>query len=125
VAVTQRVLSKADCRLNGQPFVLRHPEELRRFVSCVTGKLLSRMVRRSLFTEYLLACSVDLRVGCRAVLCDGPCDDVSPFNTDANWLMEARPCVRVAVRRVCFAWESRFRRELSSGVTRVVEGTAE
>ena len=89
MAVTQSVLYKADCRLNGQPFVFRL------FVSSVTSTLLSLLVRRSLFNKYLLACSVDLRVGCRTVLCDGPCADISPFNTDANWLMEAQSlCAR-------------------------------
>jgi len=59
-------------------------------VSCVTSTLLSLLVRRPLFYKYLLACSVDLRVGFRPVLCDCPCTDVSSFNTDANWLTEAQ-----------------------------------
>jgi hypothetical protein len=95
VVVTQSVLCKADCRLNGQPFVLRHQEELRLIVSCVTRTLLSLMGRRFLFDKCLLACSVDLRVGRRTVLCGRPCTDVSPFNTNVNWLMQAQSlCAR-------------------------------
>jgi hypothetical protein len=59
-------------------------------VSCVTSTVFSLLVRRSLLNKYLLACSVDLRVGCRPVLCGGPSTDVSPYNIDAYWLMDAQ-----------------------------------
>ena len=58
-------------------------------MSYVSGTVLSLLVRRSLLNKYLLACSVDLRVRCRPVLCGGPSTDVSPFNIDAYWLMDA------------------------------------
>ena len=112
MAVTQSVLCKADCRLNGQPFVLRHQEALRLIVSCVTSTLWSLLVRRSLLNKYLLACSVDLKVGYRTVLCGGPCTDVTPFNADANWLKEGQSLCACCASCLFRVGVQRFRRKL-------------